>query len=67
MHVSGSTQWISDSCSGQITSIQDLLLASVPEFAGGLLVALVTAAVTWSIRQRRKQCESAVTKGDQRE
>ncbi|MGW3311759.1 hypothetical protein ACWDG9_34845 [Streptomyces sp. NPDC001073] len=66
MYVGGFTQSIGDTCSGKITSVQDLLLASVPEFVGGLLVALVTAAAAWSIRKRRKHYESVGAEGDQR-
>ena len=65
MHVDGLTQSISGTCYGHVTSLQDLLLASVPEFVGGLLVALVTASVAWSIRKRRKHYEAVVTKDDQ--
>lgn len=55
MHVGGFTQSIHGTCSDQMAGIQDILLASVPEFVGGLLTALVTAAVAWSIRKRRKR------------
>lgn len=65
MYVDAVTQSISDTCSGQITSIHDLLLASAPEFVGGLLVALVTAVVAWSVRLRRKHHVSIATKDDQ--
>lgn len=64
MYVDTVRQSISDTCSGQITSVQDLLLASVPEFVGGLLVVFVTAVVAWSLRLRRKHHSSITTKDD---
>ncbi len=65
MYVDSFAPSLSDTCSGQSTSVQDLLIASVPEFVGGLLVALVAAVVAWSIRKRRKHYESVATRGDE--
>jgi predicted acyltransferase len=58
VHVGGLAQSVSGTCSNHVASIQDLLLASLPEFVGGLSVALVTAVVAWSVRKRYRRNES---------
>jgi hypothetical protein len=67
MPVDNLLQTINGTCASQVITLQDLLLASVPEFTGGLSTALVIAVVTWSIRKRRRRrVAAAVARGDQR-
>jgi hypothetical protein len=63
MHKGGFPQAISDTCSQQVVNIQDILLASVPEFVGGLLTAVVAGAAAWSIRKRRKHGNEGEVRG----
>lgn len=65
MPVDNVTQTITATCSGQATTLQDLMLAAVPEFIGGLAATLVIAAVHWAIRKKSRHRESVLTRGDQ--
>ncbi|MGY4278588.1 hypothetical protein ACVILE_004768 [Streptomyces sp. M18.1] len=58
VHVGGFAQSVSGTCSNHVASLQDLLLAALPEFVGGLSVTLVTAVVAWSVRKRHRGNES---------
>ncbi|MFD9064661.1 hypothetical protein ACFVZ3_24415 [Kitasatospora purpeofusca] len=51
--ISETVQAISEGCTGHAGSVPELLAAAVPEFLGGLAVALVTALAAWGLRRRR--------------
>lgn len=44
---------IGEGCTSHLGVAPSLLVAAVPEFLGGLAVALVTALAAWGLRRRR--------------
>ncbi|MFJ4798026.1 hypothetical protein [Kitasatospora purpeofusca] len=51
--INETVQAIGEGCGGHASGVPELLAAAVPEFLGGLAVALVTALATWGLRRRR--------------
>ncbi|MFJ4189486.1 hypothetical protein [Kitasatospora sp. NPDC089509] len=43
---------IGEGCASHLGSVPELLVAAVPEFLGGLAVALITALAAWGVRRR---------------
>ncbi|MFH8350427.1 hypothetical protein [Streptomyces sp. NPDC018045] len=55
----------STGCTSHLSAVPELLVAAVPEFLGGLAVALVTALVAWALRLRRaRRTVSAAAEGE---
>ncbi|MGC0317059.1 hypothetical protein [Kitasatospora acidiphila] len=51
--INEAVQTISEGCASHLGGVPALLVAAVPDFLGGLAVALVTAMAAWGVRRRR--------------
>ncbi|QMU66831.1 hypothetical protein [Streptacidiphilus sp. P02-A3a] len=52
--VNKAVQAIGEVCTSHLGGIPELLVAAVPDFLGGLAVALVTALGAWGLRRQRR-------------
>ncbi|MED7948217.1 hypothetical protein [Streptomyces sp. BE303] len=51
--INETVQAIGEGCASHAGGVPELLAATLPEFLGGLAVALVTALAAWGLNRRR--------------